>query len=361
MSDVAAVVLTIGEPFVGRALASLAAQTLPPREVIVIEHLSPFFRAMNEAAARVTTPFFVQVDADMILDPNCLEALRASVREDTGMAVAELRDALLGQVVGVKLFRTECVRRTGFPDSISPDTDFGAAIGRRGWATRYLEPPDGEPGAPRPTLGEHRPDYTPAYTYRKHLLEGCRLRDRGARGGLRWRCERLVASPHPLARLALLALAHGFFLAADGDLLRPGGDEPDAARLLALLESKVRCDAAADLLPLARHPRLRDVYRRFALAGHTIARDSAGATVHDILTALDGPPGNWRTLVARIGLGHGLLSPDRPPAALVADGHALGRCLTLGIGPQAGWWRHLRAGAAREVARVRRPGEAVRW
>jgi hypothetical protein len=316
---------------------------------------------MNEAARRVTTPFFVQVDADMVLDPGCLEALRASVREDTGMVVAELRDALLGQVVGVKLFRTECIRRTGFPDSISPDTDFGAAIGRRGWATRYLESPDGEPGARRPTLGEHRPDYTPAYTYRKHLLEGSRLRYRGARGGLRWRCEGLVASRHPLAGLALLALAHGFFLAADGDLLRPGGDKPDAARLLALLESQGRCDATADLFPLARHPRLRDVYNRFALAGHAIARAGAGATLHDTFAALDGAPGEWRSLVARIGLGHGLLSPDRPTDALVADGRALGHCLTLGVGPRAGWWPHLRARAARAVTRVRRPGEAVRW
>jgi hypothetical protein len=361
MSDVSAVVLTIGEPFVGRALASLAAQTVPPHEVIVVEHVSPFFRALNEAAGRVTTPFFVQVDADMILDPPCLEALRAGVGEDTGMVVAELRDALLGQVVGVKLFRTECVRRTGFRDSISPDTDFGAAIGRRGWATRYIGLPDGEPGARRRTFGEHRPDYTPAYTYRKHILEGSRLRYRGARGGLRWRCERLDASPHPLARLALLALAHGFFQTADGDRLEPWGDEPAAARLLALLESDHRCDAAADLLPLARHPRLRDVYRRFTAAGHAIARAGAGATLVDTLAALAGPAADWGTLVARIGLGHGVLSAEQAARAQAADERALGSFLTLGTGPHAGWWQHLRARVVREVTRIRRPRDTIRW
>ncbi len=52
MSDVSAVVLTLGEPHTGRALESITRQTLPPAEVIVIEGVSPFFRAMNRAPAR---------------------------------------------------------------------------------------------------------------------------------------------------------------------------------------------------------------------------------------------------------------------------------------------------------------------
>lgn len=361
MSDVSAVVLTIGEPFAERALASLSGQTLPPREVIVVENVAPFHRAMNQAARRVTTAFFVQVDADMVLDPTCLEALRAEVREDTGIAVGALRDPLLGHVVGVKLFRTECFGLATFRDSVTPDTDFGAEIGRRGWKTRYLGLPDGEPGAAPRTFGEHRPDYTPAYTYRKHILEGCRLRYRGARAGLRWRFERLDASPHPLAEIALLALAHGFFLPSERDLLQPGGDQPEAARLAALLESERRCDAAADLLPLARHARLRDVYRRFALAGHAIARAGAGATLRDTLAALSGPPHQWRALVARIGLGHGALSPEQSAETLAGDERALGSFLTLGLGPRPGWWQHLRAQAERQVGRIRRPRETIPW
>ncbi len=361
MSDVSAVVLTIGESFAGRALASVAAQTVSPHEVIVVENVSPFFRAMNEAARRVTTPFFVQVDADMILDPTCFEALRAGVDEETGIVVAELRDPLLGQVVGVKLFRTEWIRRIGFRDSISPDTDFGAAIGRRGWTTRYIGLPAGRPGAHRVTFGEHRPDYTPAYTYRKHVVEGSRLRYRGARGGLRWRCERLDASPHPLARLALLALGHGFFQSADGDQLQPWGDEPAATRLLALLESDRRSDAAADLVPPARHPRLRDVYRRYTLAGQAIARAGAGATLVETLAALAGPAGGWGTLVARIGLGHGVLSPEQSARTLAADERALGSFLTLGTAPGDAWWQRLRARLVREVGRIRRPRDTIRW
>ncbi len=362
MNDVSAVVLTIGESFLPRALASIACQTLPPQDVLVIENVSPFFRAMNEAARQVKTPFFVQVDADMILDPTCVEALRAEVREDTGIAVGELRDPLLGQVVGVKLFRTECFRQTAFRDSITPDTDFGAEIGRRGWKTLYVGVVDGETGALPRTFGEHRPDYTPPYTYRKHIVEGRRLRYRGARWGLRWRFGRLEESRHPLAGLAQIALAHGVFLPTERDQLTPWVDAPEAARLVALLESDLRCDqAGAGLFPLDRHQRLRDVFRRFALAGHALAQAEAGATVRDTVAAISGAQHGWPGLVARIALGHGILSPEQSAESLAADERALETFVTLGIGRGVGLWQHLRARAERQVKRVWRPGEAVRW
>ena len=360
MSDVSAVVLTIGEPFTARALASLAGQSLPLREVILVENVSPFHLALNQAARRVATPFFVQVDADMILDPTCVEALRAGVREDTGIAVGELRDPLLGRVVGVKLFRTECFRQAGFRDTITPDTDFGADIRRAGWKTRYLGRPDGGTGEEPRTFGEHQPDYTPAYTYRKHVLEGARLRYRGARDGLRWRLERLDASTHPLARLALLAVGHGFCLPIEHDQLQPWGEEPDAERLTALLESDRRCEAAVDLVRLGRHPRLRDVYRPFVLAGQAMGRAGAGATLADTLTGLSTVPDGWSAVVARLGLGHGALSPERSAEELAAEEPALGRVLSLGIGARAGSWDRLRARAGRIVSRVR-SSETIRW
>jgi hypothetical protein len=362
VSDVSAVVLSIGEPFTPRAVASVLTQTLPLHEVVLVENVSPFFRAMNEGARRVTTAFFVQVDADMILDPTCVEALRAEVGDDTGIAVGELRDPLLGQVVGVKLFRTECFKKAEFPDSITPDTDFGAAIGRRGWKTLYVGHPGEDTGAPPRTFGEHHPDYTPAYTYRKHLLEGRRLRYRGARWGLRWSFRRLDDSAHPLAGLAQIALAHGFFLPTDRDQLTPWVDEPDAARLVTLLETDRRCVApCSDLFPLDRHRRLREVFRRFALAGSALASADAGASIRDVLGAVSGTQHGWHGLVAKIALSHGVLSPAQTAESLAADERALGSFVTLGIGHRAGWWQHLRAHAARQVRMVWYPREAIQW
>jgi len=206
-----------------------------------IEGVSPFHRALNEAARRMTSPFFVQVDADMILDRDCFAELRGAVRSDTGIVVGELRDPMAGHTVGVKLFRKACFADAQASDSVSPDTDFGRAIRRRGWKTVYASRPAGAFQATR-TFGEHRPDYTPPYTWRKFLLEGGRLRYRGAQGGLRSRIARLESSRHPQARLALLALYRGFFRAGDHDGLVPMDESADAAPSVQLLESCGRAD-----------------------------------------------------------------------------------------------------------------------
>src|SRR2546421_10917476 len=66
-SDITAVVLTVGEGTTDRAIASVRRQTLPPRQILVIEEVTPFHRALNLASSRVVTPLFVQVDADMVL------------------------------------------------------------------------------------------------------------------------------------------------------------------------------------------------------------------------------------------------------------------------------------------------------
>jgi len=362
MSDVSAVVLSLGEPFTPRAIASLAAQTLPPHQVILVENVSPFFRAMNAAVPQVTTPFFVQVDADMILDPTCIASLRSAVREDTGISVGWLRDPLLGQVVGVKLFRTECFRHASFTDSISPDTDFIAAIRRRSWKTEFLRRPDTGPAARPPTFGEHRPDYTPPYTFRKHLLEGRRYRYRGARPGLRWRVARLEESTHELAPLAQIALAHGFFLPGEHDDLKPGPDDPRAAQLLALLASCARANAEpARLLPLDRHARLRDLFRRFTLAGRALASAGAGASAREVFAGLAGVEHDWRLLVAKLGFGHGLLSAGGTPASLTHDERALEIFLTLSRGGRPSLRQLLHARAARHIRGLRISGEWLQW
>ena len=360
MSDVSAIVLSVGEPSTSRAVASLAAQTLAPHQVILVEHVSPFFRAMNAGVRQVSTPFFVQVDADMILDPTCLASLRSVVRDDTGVSVGQLRDPLLGQVVGVKLFRTECFRNAGFTDSISPDTDFIAAIRRRGWKTETFR--DTDSALLPPTVGEHRPDYTPAYTFRKHLLEGSRYRYRGARQGLRWRVGRLEESTHEMALLAQIALAHGFFLPGERDDLTPGPDDPRAAKLVALLGSGARTDPErAGLLPLPPGDRLRDLFRRFTRGGRDFANAGTGAGLREVLAGLAGVERDWRVLVAKLGFGHGLLTASGSPTSPTKEERALEIFLTLGKGGRPGPGRLLLARAARRIRGLRISGERLQW
>jgi hypothetical protein len=362
VGDVAAVLFSIGEPSRDRARESVARQTLPVAEVVDVENVSPFSRAMNDGARRVTAPFFVQVDADMILDPGCVEALRGSVQPDTGIVVGELRDELVGRVVGVKLFRTECFRHASFPDSISSDTDFVESIARRGWRTVYFgrEEPGGT--TPPPTLGDHRPDYTPAYTYRKHMLEGRRYWHRGAPYGLRSRIALLEASPHPLARLAQLALAHGLFLETDADELKPAGEEPRADWLHALLASDTRRDAAVEgLLPLDRDSRLREVFREFSRAGREVAAAGAGATVTSTLTRLVAEGNDPHALVAKVAFGHALLGEGLDPARAAADEQLLARLVTLEVGRWQGMAQVAAARVRQAVQRVSTRRGSARW
>jgi hypothetical protein len=137
-NEISAVVLTTGEPTTQAAIDSLHRQTAALADIIVVRDIAPFHKALNAGVTQVKTPFFVQVDADMVLDDHCIDALRSGMRRDVGIVVGHLRDPLIGQVVGVKLFRTACFQIGMFEDSISPDTDFVADIARPGWKTVYI-------------------------------------------------------------------------------------------------------------------------------------------------------------------------------------------------------------------------------
>jgi hypothetical protein len=360
MSDVSAVVLTLGEPATQRAVESLTRQTLAPEEVIVIEHVTPFHRAIGEGARRVRTPFFVQVDADMILDASCIDVLRRHVRADSGMVVGALRDPLEGQAIGVKLLRAECFQRAAMPDSISPDTDFGEQLHRLGWHVHYVRDEDADSPS-WPTLGEHRPDYTPSHTYRKMLLEGARLVHRPARHGLVHRMSNLDRSSHPLALLAQVALAHGLFLPLTRDELRPAALDPRAAWLTAFLETDTADDRlAADIFPIDDDQRLRDVYRRCLAAGRRLSASEAGTTFRQTFARLDSQS-DWRQMVARVGLAHGALDERAGGTELNRDEQLLRRFVSLGLGSRARLGDELRARAVLARDGLRGKGGHIRW
>ena len=62
-----------------------------PAEIISVAGVRPFYRALAAGAARVTTPFFIQVDADMVLDEACIERLRDAMTPEIGITVGQLR------------------------------------------------------------------------------------------------------------------------------------------------------------------------------------------------------------------------------------------------------------------------------
>jgi hypothetical protein len=224
--DITAVVLSIGEPYTDRAIASVQRQTLPVADTVVVRGVTPFHRALNQGAAQVRTPFFVQVDSDTILDERCLAQLRSCMDDHLGLVSCHLRDAIIWRIQGTRLYRTACFEHVQIRDSISPDMDFGIEIRRHGWGRFHVLRYGGDRQHWH-TYGEHRPDYNPHYAFCKFRLEGIRSRYRRHEGRVRTLFHKLRTSTHPAAPIALIATAHGLFLHDNRDLLVPYERGPD--------------------------------------------------------------------------------------------------------------------------------------
>lgn len=309
---IAAVMLTIGEPSAARAAASVRTQTAGIEEIVVVEGITPFHRALNQGAAAVSAPLLLQVDADMVLDPGCAEVLRAAMAPGVAIAVGALRDPLLGRLAGVKLFRTRSLVANPMADTVSPDVHFYRLLAERGWQTRCVTG-DQRRGVLTPTLGEHRPHYTPGYVFGTYSLLGSGYAQRGDRAALVWRFESLRASRHPLAPVARLALGHGVFVRVRRDAPKAAPNLAQA-RLLAMLAAQpsgaARAPEIASLLALPEDRR----FEAFRSLGESLRTTSPTRLLACLQRLGEARHPGW--LAAELGLGHGALSTRRAhPAA----------------------------------------------
>jgi glycosyltransferase involved in cell wall biosynthesis len=318
-NDVTAVVLTIGEPTTQEAIDSVRRQTAAVSDIIVVRDTRPFHKALNAGAERVATPFFVQVDADMVLDCHCIATLRKAMAPNVGMTVGHLRDGIMQQVVGIKLFRTECFAIAQLRNSISPDTDFVDEIARAGWQTVYVGRRRGAGTNPWKTLGEHKPDYSAEYTYRKYLMEGRRYRHRCSVGGLRSHFERLEQSRHPSAFVAQIALARGFFCELDFDGLGSLRCDEEFARLESFLRIQpvLRAGSAADGASEERslHNRFRACFR----IGYAAFNAKDPDAFRCWMTRLSSHAGDRTAWISKLALCQGLLATASNDHAIEAD------------------------------------------
>ena len=232
MTDFSAVIMHQNEPILARAVAAVERQTLAPHETLLANpEVRPFNRTLNEVASRVTTPYFIQVDSDMIPDPDCFERLRGAVEQPEGLVIGLLRDPLLGRIHAIKLFRTADFESGGMPDSISPDTDFQSRLNSNGQACVYVVKPHGDTPALWHTFGVHDPGYTEAYAFGRFFIQGGRYVYRSNPHGLRNLTRRLTGSTHESALAAQVGLALGVFSGKRDGVLQPYVDNPAFPRL----------------------------------------------------------------------------------------------------------------------------------
>lgn len=333
MSDITAVVLFIGEASTPRAIDSVVGQALAPKEIITIQNVSPFYNAINCGASQVKTEFFVQVDSDMILDANCFEDLRACMREKVGLVLGSLRDPLMGRIGWVKLYRTGCFEAVQYKDVVSQDLVFKDDITKNGWSTVVaIRPLPGAPADVRHTFGEHRPDYTPQYTYSKYLVQGRKYRHRKALASIPWHIKMLAKSPHPMALIAEIALAHGIFIRAEHDLLTLCGRSEE----FEFLESFFRTTgdykiSRRSVVPLLSSSPKKTFHKSYRL-GVGLRSENAFPAFTQCMEWLSrsGDPLAW---LAKVGLCHGLFAKVYDQQTCAAE-YALLREL---LPPAADW------------------------
>lgn len=220
MCDVSAIVLTVGEKSTHKAIHSIRNQTLQPVETIIIKDKIPFHNAMNEGIKKIKSRFFIQVDADFILDNKCIELLRRSMLPNVAIAIGQLRDPIMGIISGVKLYRTESISRRYFNDSISPETDIINEVCKDGWRIIYTLNPHSKSSRIN-TLGEHNPEYTSLYTYLRYYRLGIKLAYRKEELYIRNVYHRLSKSMHRYALVAMIAFSNGLFGKYNCNLLTP--------------------------------------------------------------------------------------------------------------------------------------------
>jgi Glycosyl transferase family 2 len=210
--DVTAVVPTIGEDTLNDSLASLKRQSCELAEIIVVRDVHPFPEAMNRGVARVSTPFMLQCDADMILHPDCVETLISAMDERTAVSIGYLQDDLLGEIQAVKLYRTECLRRAPFQNRIATDSDGIEEIVRQRFRIAFARRKAAYRDYPLDVLGHHRPNYAdPLYVFGKFSVMGSIVRSRNSYREFCGVLDALKQSTHEMANLAITAFCNGLF------------------------------------------------------------------------------------------------------------------------------------------------------
>lgn len=164
--DVTAVLVSSGEPTTTEALDRLYQQDEVPR-VTMISNVAPMdlaFRMMGDAAL---TPYFVQVDADMVLDPGAISRLAQRMR---GLPpnVAIHVDWLWGDLEemslqGVKIYRTAAIRAVPWRASVSCEVDQLKRLADAGYKLSTAPRPETRAGC----VGVHVSAPDPASAFRR--------------------------------------------------------------------------------------------------------------------------------------------------------------------------------------------------
>ena len=155
-------VLTVDDPAFQSCMEALDKQEGHPFKLEIIRNVSPFSAAAQEMITRCTTPYFIQVDEDMILQPDAvsrMEQFMSQAPSDVGMICFHLYDEDREcPIQGIKIYRTELLMLVSFQDLKASEMNLLDQMGEQG--IRWVLHPD--------ILGRHGTTYTPESIYRRY-------------------------------------------------------------------------------------------------------------------------------------------------------------------------------------------------
>jgi hypothetical protein len=178
-------------------------------------------------------------------------------------------------------------------------------IQRLGWTTVYALKYSGDSPAELHILGEHRPDYTPHYTFCKYMREGAKARYRKAGDGFRSVFRQLRSSAHEAATIATIAAAHGIFVREERDLYGPFEQSEGFGFLERFLNAPETNGHAPAVHGELVQKDLREGFKRSYHLGILLRRCDNSSTFMAYMREL-GQERSIAAWVALVGLCHGL-------------------------------------------------------
>ncbi|TKB65719.1 MAG: glycosyltransferase [Nitrospira sp.] len=209
-------VLTVDDPVLEACLEALHKQEGLPFKLDIIRNVYPFSAAAQRMITDCATEFFLQVDEDMILHPDAVMTMEATIRQapdDVGMICFHLFDEDRGvPIQGVKIYRTALMKSLVFQDVKASEMDLLEQMGHHG--IKWILHPD--------VKGRHGTSYTVDTIYRRYktMYEKDIRQWNVLTSDICRKADSFRQTGDPLQLFALLGAAHGIInapLAVDSE------------------------------------------------------------------------------------------------------------------------------------------------
>ena len=189
----------------------------------LLDRMAPMSRAFQQMLEECSTPYYIQVDEDMLLRPYAIRTLYDRMHasaSNVALFVANLFDLHLNRCIqGVKIYRHKIVKHFPYRNTESCEKAQVKELEKSEFVVEK-EPLEGAKPFSLGTLGLHGTHYTPQTIYERYLkLERCRQRV-----GMEWVrahhdkfLKRFEEDPCELNFFALMGICSGVLMGGQGD------------------------------------------------------------------------------------------------------------------------------------------------